>query len=300
NFSSFPQNSAPPPPLLLFFPNEQAAAEHLPLPPWALPLLLFFPRKQASSRHPSPKAISSPSPSSSQQPIAPPLCNSHHSSPLLLSTVSRQQQAPNPYGASSLLLPSLPITCSSNHGRLSLHQCCSHQGATQLPMAPPLLAFFSPAQNLSRSHSSLVVVRHASFSHHRRAAAAPRRWSLLPFPKVAAAFPHGATTSIPFCHRRPQGVRQNVRTTSSSKNPTVSLQFRPPFHPILCCALVLTSLRCRERRWWFGHNHDLGPNCEHEDDVDRQGIASSRRQHISASSLFLPQALGENLDLALP
>ncbi|WVZ98300.1 hypothetical protein U9M48_043761 [Paspalum notatum var. saurae] len=38
------------------------------------------------------------------------------------------------------------------------------------------------------------------------------------------------------------------------------------------------------------------PNCEPEDDVNWYGVASSRRQLVSALNLASPQALGENLD----
>jgi len=36
-----------------------------------------------------------------------------------------------------------------------------------------------------------------------------------------------------------------------------------------------------------------------ECDAIPHGVSSTRHQHVPASTLFLPQALGENLDLAL-
>ncbi|WVZ49406.1 hypothetical protein U9M48_000771 [Paspalum notatum var. saurae] len=142
-----------------------------------------LPRQRGTQPWPPPPRPWAPPPLASRLPTS-------FSNSGALSRQQQQQQAPSPYLGAAAAFPHLPA--SLPHAEQAPSSSSS--------MAPLLLASSSPAQHLSRSCNSKDAVRHSSFSHHRRVAAAPRRWPLLPFPKAAAAASLGVTTPAPFCH----------------------------------------------------------------------------------------------------
>ncbi|WVZ89024.1 hypothetical protein U9M48_035483 [Paspalum notatum var. saurae] len=98
--------------------------------------------------------------------------------------------------------------------------------------------------------------------------------------------------------RLSSSVRQISPSTSSSMSPKVSLHFQSPFHSIVCCVPSCDEDDAYEDVG-ICYNYEHGQNRKSEGDALRHGVVSSQHQLDPASYHALPQALGENLNLAL-